>query len=803
MEKGEFTREDVSKLLDSAGYEKLPEVPRSEHITAMVTGGPATGKTGIFDELQMQKPELVENSVRINPDDYKAILANPAEHGRAFADMAHRESSLLSKEILARLDEKLQAGSAPHVVMDVVSPNEARMKIAGQSEHLIVYSGTLPPEQALDRSYGRFLETGRQTPTEVVLDGARKASASMPDVMDHSGLEMLVYSTDVPKGEPPKLVAEWDANTKALNVYDPDSFVDFVERRNLNPAATGPDDLYPSGRGPGNIADSLAEYTDKGATINLLDAEGKVAISYTPDGVETKLPLESSRGSNFYQEVGEAHQKNITDVSKPRAPEAAEIVSDSKTTVPDTPEGKLATSILEDSDTRGFWADPSGENLHFFSEEHKAIVSVTPEGTTLQQFDDLDAAQKAFGSKMQDVGQALGDIPDLKSGGLKGLSEAFKSMGSGALKIVGEFGERAAEVAGRATKLLGVLGGAYVSYEATNLALKGHEMAEFGMIPPESLPAYDTMLGAFITQAVADPTLIGGELAIQKVFDEWADAYGITDPLVKAELQPGLLINDLKDAIEGLHNQFKEMSDDLIATGAPVVKEIMDQIGEDKFSQLSHEEKVQFVVEKLADKMNDPEDLARSLGKSAPEFSRFLNDGIKDLLPDSIIPLPSPSDGSWFDNLIPDFNLPSIPEFRLPTLPDFNFNIIPDFSIPSVPEMLRFGDNIDSSPLQDVNPETMHASNSTPDGVTDRTTEVASIIPTGSSLTVQSSDGQASLVQGIVPDNQVQLMQNEEDSVSLDQARAQQLEQQRAAELAAQQQQQAMEQQQAQRINLS
>ncbi len=90
----------------------------------------------------------------------------------------------------------------------------------------------------------------------------------------------------------------------------------------------------------------------------------------------------------------------------------------------------------------------------------------------------------------------------------------------------------------------------------------------------------------------------------------------------------------------------------------------------------------------------------------------------------------------------------------------------------------------------------------TPSDVIDRTSEIDRILPPDANFTVQSSDNNASVTRGLVPDEQISLVQdNDKDPATLpeveqERARQAEFEQQRLAELAQQQANAQMEQQQ-------
>jgi len=324
ISQGNFTRSDVSVLLDQAGLQRLPEITTANHTTVMIMGGPAVGKTNLLRDFRDRYLDLHDSAVRINPDDYKAIFADPDDFGREYADMAHRESSLLAKQAAARIAEKLDAGQAPNVVMDVVAATPERMLLAQKSGSLAVIGGAVPLDVALERAHQRYAETGRLVPSSVVLDGARKASLYTPDVFAHPNASFSLYNTDVPMGQSPVLAAELPFGTRTLSAYAPDDFLDYARNRHVNIEAGSLDQLYPpTVDTPDSIAQDLKRYTDKDLQIDLLNPDGQPALSLHKEGAEIHAPLDSRRGTRNMTELAETFGDN----SKKSGPIAGTVVA--------------------------------------------------------------------------------------------------------------------------------------------------------------------------------------------------------------------------------------------------------------------------------------------------------------------------------------------------------------------------------------------------------------------------------------------------------------------------------------------
>ncbi len=274
--------------------------------------GPGTGKSSIVKEFAKENSEVYRNAVQIDPDHYKGLLAGSDTPGMIHAEYAHEESSMIARKIMERLDERMTAGlPAPHVMMDVVSPNPGRMAFAKKFGHLTVMTGTAPPEVTVQRAYERgFNEDGtvkgRVIATSVVLDGAAKSSRLMPDIFEHSNLDFTLINTHLIDSSKSPIVASWDNDARCLIVHDPDTFMDFVERQNINTAAQSPDEIYRDmDRSPQKMAETLKPYTDKAIQIDLLKPDGEVAISISQSEIDIHHPLDSKRGTGFMAELAE------------------------------------------------------------------------------------------------------------------------------------------------------------------------------------------------------------------------------------------------------------------------------------------------------------------------------------------------------------------------------------------------------------------------------------------------------------------------------------------------------------------
>lgn len=309
---GDFVPEKITAILDDMRLERLPLHTRAEQVM-VVTGGPGSGKSTLVDDIATQSPEIYQSAVQINPDDYKRLLANPDMLGAAHASYTHRESSMIADAIMERLDARMAAGlPAPHVLMDVTAPHDNRMAFAQRFSQMTVRHGTAPAEETVQRVYDRgFAEDGavkgRVLPTRIALESTANSSRLLPNIFDHPHLDFEMFNMDVPKGKPPTLVAEWDNDARRLRVLDPDRFLDFIERQNINTQARSPDELWSGAdRSLARLVQNLAPYTDKGIHIDLLTPDRRVAATIGAQEVTESALLPSRRSEEVVQHLRRA-----------------------------------------------------------------------------------------------------------------------------------------------------------------------------------------------------------------------------------------------------------------------------------------------------------------------------------------------------------------------------------------------------------------------------------------------------------------------------------------------------------------
>lgn len=195
---------------------------------------------------------------------------------------------------------------------------------------------------------------------------------------------------------------------------------------------------------------------------------------------------------------------------------------------------------LNDPQTKGFIAKENGSKMYFYNERTNTFLVLDAEephgGSTFRP----SAKEAYFSRQLHDAAEASGKRPKVIHGGLEPLMKHFAKTTSAWAKV-GHFFGKGAQFLGDLSKVLGPVGVAAASAEAYRLLDKAKEAIENGLLDQDALLAYEGVLALHTAQATADPTLLGGEVAVQLAFEEWAQTYSVPEYLIK-ELEPSSLV---------------------------------------------------------------------------------------------------------------------------------------------------------------------------------------------------------------------------------------------------------------------
>ncbi|MCX8133162.1 MAG: zeta toxin family protein [Roseococcus sp.] len=169
----------------------------------LVIGPPAAGKSTVAEPLARRVGALV-----VDADDVKAKI--PEFQGGIGANAVHGESSAIADQMLA---DAMARGD--NIVQPLVGRSRAGLaeRIAaaqslGYSVHLI--SVELPADQIIRRAVERFRSEGRYVPLRYIVEEVGDRPAANAQALKGEADSYARYSTDVPRGAPPRFLEGQD-----------------------------------------------------------------------------------------------------------------------------------------------------------------------------------------------------------------------------------------------------------------------------------------------------------------------------------------------------------------------------------------------------------------------------------------------------------------------------------------------------------------------------------------------------------------------------------------------------------------
>lgn len=271
---GVHDRKSVADLLDTLEIERLPEVPKKDHETVMVLGGPGSGKSAILRRLIDQNWDAYSNAAVIDPDNFRYILftADGSDQGHKLQDhgaITQKEIKMLMNGILNRVSEKLEQGHCPNIVVDTVFPWGDRLDALKNSSKVWAYIASAPIEECLDRTFNRA-KSGllRSVDTSYLIRANRGISQMTPELFTLNNIEFQLYDTSGACGVKIRKIADYDSKDGTLHVHDKNAFYDFTRRQHCQMAARSEKELYAGCPGKKEVLHRAVEtYRAKGVEI--------------------------------------------------------------------------------------------------------------------------------------------------------------------------------------------------------------------------------------------------------------------------------------------------------------------------------------------------------------------------------------------------------------------------------------------------------------------------------------------------------------------------------------------------------
>lgn len=190
-------------------------------------------------------------------------------------------------------------------------------------------------------------------------------------------------------------------------------------------------------------------------------------------------------------------------------------------------------------------ADPKGNIVHTYDPATNSITTFNRDtgASTIERFENAESGKTKFGQLIKDAASSTGEMPKLIQGGLAAVDDAIRS-GSSLWGKIAEHAGHAVRFLGRLAKVLGPLGILGAGAEAAEMEKHLQDAIKFDLLDESAAAEYRAIVAGSVLQATADPTLVGGEAAVQIAYDKWCKKYGVEDAL-REQLKPGSLIESV------------------------------------------------------------------------------------------------------------------------------------------------------------------------------------------------------------------------------------------------------------------
>lgn len=231
-----------NRLVDEHFAGRTPRAEGERPVAYVMAGGGASGK-GTVKRYLRERGLIPEASrvVDIDPDEIKAKLPEYGELLRAgdsrAAAIVHEESSDLAKAVLERagrerfdivFDRTLGATDKARADIEALRAAGYEVRVIGV---------TVDADAALTRMVQRYNRSGRFVPPKALIMAHAGFSRGIVDITELAD-DLLLFDTNVARGEAPRLVARKDPGGGGLSVEDHFLYNRFRAKEALNGAET-------------------------------------------------------------------------------------------------------------------------------------------------------------------------------------------------------------------------------------------------------------------------------------------------------------------------------------------------------------------------------------------------------------------------------------------------------------------------------------------------------------------------------------------------------------------------------------
>ncbi len=249
-----------SKNKDHQPLALLPQIAAHKRLTQMMSGGPATGKSTVTNQIISQlKADFgfsLSDFAFISTDRFRLLLTDDPLINSCKIELGfltQDEARLITRLAIQSIQDKIKKhGQAPHVLMEIISPLETDLNVGLLNNGEVKIALTsYPPREAVEGNFKRYQKTGeRLPPVLAVLGGQKTISTKTPKIIkNYAGKNIVITMYDTYKmihesEDQQTLIAAFHCKKNRIYIRDIHMMLDFIKKSHINPNATHPDAIY-------------------------------------------------------------------------------------------------------------------------------------------------------------------------------------------------------------------------------------------------------------------------------------------------------------------------------------------------------------------------------------------------------------------------------------------------------------------------------------------------------------------------------------------------------------------------------
>jgi len=224
-ERNKLHQKLLTKVDNPNAFPNKGEKPKVIFIGGLTASGKSSVIAPLIDRKEGQPDyKAYPKFIYLNSDDFKGWLP---EYKGYNANHVHEESSDIFEEGINRYRNQRKQIIIDATLKNAKKTNEKIKDFKKAGYEVILYGTNIPGEKSIKRATSRFKKSKRYVPLKMIKKNAEETNKSVLKLR-HKADKYKIMDTDVPLGEPPKLI-ESDISLKQDREQTSETVVDTEE----------------------------------------------------------------------------------------------------------------------------------------------------------------------------------------------------------------------------------------------------------------------------------------------------------------------------------------------------------------------------------------------------------------------------------------------------------------------------------------------------------------------------------------------------------------------------------------------